>query len=39
MAAMTGRSPWDESFDAGSSDADRSDDDESVCWDEEAGGE
>ena len=39
MAEMTGRYPWAESFGAGLSDTDRSDDDESVCWDDEAGGE
>ena len=39
MEEMTGRSPWDESFGAGSSDEYRSDDDESICWEDEAGGE
>ena len=39
MEEIFGRSPWDDSFGAGSSDADRSDDDESICWDDEAGGE
>ena len=39
MEAMTGHHPWAESFGAGSSDEYRSDDDESVCWDDEAGGE
>ena len=39
MEAMTGHYPWAESFGAGLSDEDRSDDDESVCGDDEAGGE
>ena len=39
MEEMTGRYPWAESFGARLSDTDRSDGDESVCWDDEAGGE
>ena len=38
MEKMTGRCPWADSFDAGLNDADRSDDDESICWGDEAGG-